>query len=135
MGSESVDRGAYLKLIPDVLLPSQFFELVGTQTLSSEQRLMLAVLADAISILRGHRVSLSHDKRNPFSEASTWVFADRMASSLSFDHVCEALGLNAECLRRRLSELVTEHGGDLRKLNLKGQGPRQGPTVNRIGRR
>ena len=37
---------------PDVILRSQFFELVGTHSLSSEQRLMLAVLADAINIVQ-----------------------------------------------------------------------------------
>jgi len=47
----SVARGAYLNRIPDVLLKSQYFESIGTRTLSSEQRLMLAVLADAINVL------------------------------------------------------------------------------------
>ena len=37
---------------PDVILRSQFFEMVGTRSLSSEQRLMLAVLADAINVVQ-----------------------------------------------------------------------------------
>jgi len=46
---ESVDHGGYPSRMPDVILPSQFFESVGAQTFSSEQRLMLAILADALS--------------------------------------------------------------------------------------
>jgi len=132
---ESVRRGVYLKDIPDVLLASQFFETVGTRTLSSEQRLMLAVLADAINALQGYRVSLSRDKRNPFNEALSWVFANGIASPLSFDHVRDALGFQAENLRRRLSELVSRHGANLRKLRLREMGRRVGPTINRVRRR
>ena len=37
----------------DVILPSQFFGAMGGGGLCSEQRLMLAVLVDAINILQG----------------------------------------------------------------------------------
>ena len=47
---ESVDRSVYLSRIPDTILPSQFFASIGARTFSSEQRLMLAVLADAINV-------------------------------------------------------------------------------------
>src|SRR5216684_7541643 len=107
---ESVDRGAYLSRIPDAILPSQFFESVGAQTFSSEQRLMLAILADAINVL-GNTDSSNLHKRKSFNEASSWVFANGFTSPLSFDHVCNALGMDAESLRRRLSEFVSGHGG------------------------
>jgi hypothetical protein len=132
---ESVRRGVYSKDIPDVLLASQYFESVGTRTFSSEQRLMLAVLADAINALWGYRVSASRDKRNPLNEALSWVFANGIASPLSFDHVCDALGLHAESLRRRLSESVSEDSGDLPKLRRKEGGRRRGPIINHIRRR
>jgi hypothetical protein len=135
VAAEPIDGGAYLSRIPDVILPSQFFESVGAQTLSSEQRLMLAILADAVNILREYRISPNPDKRNSFNEASSWIFAKGIfTSSLSFDHVCEALGFDAESLRRRLSEPVSEHG-NLRRLRLKEQGRMQGLTINRIRRR
>jgi hypothetical protein len=51
VAAESVNSGANLNRIPDVLLPSQFFESVGTRTMSSEQRLMLAILVDAVNVL------------------------------------------------------------------------------------
>src|SRR5260370_8505255 len=101
-----------LSPLPDVLLPSQFFELVGARTFSSEQRLMLAVLADAINVLRSTDSS-NLRKRNSFNEASSWFFADGVTSPLSFDHVCNALAVYPQRLRRRLSQLVSEHGRTL----------------------
>src|SRR5216684_5662970 len=119
-----------LNPLPDVLLPSQFFESVGAQTFSCEQRLMLAVLADAINVL-GSTDSSNLRKRNSFNEAWSWVFTKSITSSLSFDHVCDALGVDAESLRRRLSELVSEHGGSLLRLRLKEASRMQRPTLIR----
>jgi hypothetical protein len=120
--------------IPDTILPTQFFESVGARIFSSEKRLMLAVLLDAINLLRSVDSSKLRT-RNSFNEAWSWVFAKRRTSSLSFDHVCEALGLDAESLRRRLSESVSEHGTNLRRLRFSEMGRRHGPTVNRVRRR
>ena len=120
-----------LSPLPDVLLPSQFFESVGAHTFSSEQRLMLAVLADAINVL-GTADSSNLRKRDSFNEASSWVFANGITSPLSFDHVCNALGVDAESLRRRLSELVSEHGGTLLRLRLKEASRMQRLTVIRV---
>ena len=120
--------------IPDSILPSQFYESVGAQTFSSEQRLMLAVLTDAINLL-GSTDASNLRRRNSFNEAWSWVFTKGLTSSLSFDHICDALGVNAENLRRRLSELVSVHGGNLRRLRLKEASRRQGPTINRVRRR
>src|SRR5260370_24892502 len=120
-----------LSPLPDVLLPSQFFEMVGARTFSSEERLMLAVLADAINVLRSADSS-SLRKRNSFNEASSWVFGDGLTSPLSFDHVCNALGVDAQSLQRRLSELVSEHGGSLLRLRLKEASRMQRLTVNRV---
>src|SRR5260370_42448643 len=106
-----------LNRLPNVILPSQFFESLGARTFSSEQRLMLAVLADAINLLGS--TGSSNLRRRSYDEAWSWVFAQRITSSLSFDHVSDALGINAESLRRRLSELVSEHGGCLVRLRLK----------------
>jgi hypothetical protein len=122
-----------LSLLPDAILPSQFFESIGAQTFSSEQRLMLAVLTDAINILGDSRVSPNRRKRNSFNEASSWVFANGITSPLSFDHVCDAISVNAESLRRRLSELVSD-GSTLLRLRLKEASRMQCLTVSRVRR-
>jgi hypothetical protein len=113
-------------------MPSQFFESVGARTFSSEQRLMLAVLADAINLLAS--LDSSHLRKRSFNEAWSWIFAKRI-TTLSFDHVCDALAVDAESLRKRLSELVSVHDGSLRRLRLKEASREQGPTINRVRRR
>jgi hypothetical protein len=123
-----------LSRLPDTILPSQFFELAGAQTFSSEQRLMLAVLIDAINVLGDSGVSPNRSKRNTFNEASSWVFANALTSPLSFDHVCDALSLDAESLRKRLSELFLEHNGTLLRLRVKAGGRMQCMTLNRVRR-
>src|SRR5260370_28214269 len=123
-----------LSPLPDVILPSQFFESVGVQTFASEQRLMVAVLIDAINVLGDSRISPNRRKRNSFNEASSWVFADGITSPLSFDHVCDALSVDAESLRGRLSELLSERSGNLLRLRLKAGGRMQCMTVNRVRR-
>ena len=119
---------------PDTILPSQFFELAGAQTFSSEQRLMLAVLADVINVLSAYRVSPNPCKRRSFNEAAAWVFTRRIRCPLSFDHVCDALGMDVDCLRKRLSGLISAHGSNLRRLRPKETTRIQGPTVTLVRR-
>jgi hypothetical protein len=125
---------APLSLLPDTILPSQFFESGGAQSFSNEQRLMLAVLIDAINVLGDSRVSPNRRRRKSFYDASSWVFADGITSPLSFDHVCDALSVDAKSLRRRLSELLSQHNGTLLRLRLKEAGRMKCLTVNRVRR-
>jgi hypothetical protein len=126
---ESVASGDSLNRVPDVILRSQFYELAGARSLSSEQRLMLALLADAINVLGKRGGSQNPENRVHFNETWHWIFADRVVS-VSFDDVCDSLGLNAECLRRRLAELFAGRAGNLRRLRLKEQGRRRGVITN-----
>src|SRR6202140_4625696 len=120
---------------PDVILRSQFFELVGTRSLSSEQRLMLAVLADAINVVQEYGGSESLRKRNSFNEAWNWFFTKGITCPSSFDNGCDALGMDAQALRWRLSELVAGRGNAPMRLRLKEASRMQRLTVNRVRRR
>ena len=120
---------------PDVILRSQFFEMVGTRSLSSEQRLMLAVLADAINVVQEFGGSSSLRKRNSYSEAWNWFFTKGVSCPLSYVSVCDALGIDAEGLRLRLSELIAGRGGSPLRLRLKEASRMQRLTVNRVRRR
>jgi hypothetical protein len=124
-----------LRPLPDVILPSQFFGSAGAKAFSCEQRLMLAVLTDAINILGEYRVSPSQRQRESFNEASSWVFGEGVEGPLTFEHVCDALGVNAPSLRIRLSDLVSKSGGTSLKLRIKQAGRIQRVTVNRSRRR
>ncbi len=125
--------------IADVILPSQFSDLMGKHGLSSEQRLMLAVLVDAINILRGWRSLGNGHKRRWFAEAGRWVFARGRSYAFSFDNVCDALGIDAEVLRRRLSAFAIGASSTAStrpaRLRLKEASRAQHMTVNRIRRR
>ena len=101
--------------------------MVGTRSLSSEQRLMLAVLADAINVVQEFGGSASLRKRNSFNEAWNWFFTKGVSCPLSFVSVCDALGIDAEGLRWRLSELVAGRGGQSAASAPEGSEPDAAP--------
>ena len=118
----------------DLILPSQFFELVGKSRFTSEQRLMLAVLADAINILHDGRATISARKRRLFVDAARWVMARGSNVPFSFDNVCDALEISAEALRNRLNSMGTDAADPrppLARLRLKEAGRLQHITANR----
>jgi hypothetical protein len=94
----------------DVLLPIQYFGAMGDGGLRSEQRLMLAVLADAINVLQDRNPMATADKRKAFAEAVEWVTTRGNSYLFSFDTVCDALNIVSELLRERLSGLALRHG-------------------------
>lgn len=123
----------------DIILPSQYFGAMGSSALCSEQRLMLAVLVDAINILQGwHRLS-SARKRRAFAEAAQWVNTRGTSYPFSFDSICDALSIDSEILRSRLSALTIGHGVAARlgnsRLRLKESSRAQHMTANRVRRR
>lgn len=120
----------------DLILPSQFYELVGKNRFSSEQRLMLAVLADAINILQEWHGAAGVRKRRLFTESARWVMTHGNHVPFSFDNVCEALQVNPDALRQKLLWLMSGNAGDARpRLRLKEAGRLQHMTVNRTRRR
>ncbi|HVN64720.1 MAG TPA: hypothetical protein VMT58_08780 [Candidatus Binataceae bacterium] len=131
----AANQGAESRPFPDVILRSQFFGLVGGHQLSSEQRLMLAVLADAINVVQDFCNSAALRKRNSFTEAWNWIFRKRAGCPLSFDNVCDALGINAEGLRLRLSRVVSQREESPLRLRLKDASRMPRMTVNRARRR
>src|SRR5208337_3238439 len=118
---------------PDIILPSQYFALTGTHSLSSEQRLMLAVLVDAVNILQSCRPNGSARKRGLFTEAHEWVFTHGSPRPFSFENVCDGLGNDPESLRRRLSDLSNSRTPI--RLRLKESGRAHNVTVNRVRHR
>jgi hypothetical protein len=123
----------------DIILPTQYFGALGSVGLCSEQRLMLAVLVDAINVLQGwHRVG-SARKRRAFAEAAQWVNSKGTCYPFSFDSICDALAINAEVLRARLGTLTiglaSSVGHGLGRLRLKELSRAQHMTANRARRR
>jgi hypothetical protein len=137
---EHAEREAVESLGPtDIILPSQFFSAMGSGGPSSERRLMLAVLVDAINILqRWNRIGSARERRT-FAEAARWVLMQGTNYPFSFDNVCDALNIDPEMLRQRLRGLARRHGatdrlgvGILRVKRLSGA---QNMTATRVSRR
>ncbi len=85
------------------ILPAQYFDLAGAGRFSAEQRLMLALLADALNVYRHGVLSRATRKRLLYLDAERWIMADCDDTRVfSFESVCDALGINASTLRRNL---------------------------------
>jgi hypothetical protein len=98
-----------------IILPCQYHDVSGGYHLSGEQRLMLALLADAINVYQKGALSRASRARRLYVDAERWIMTDRPgARGFAFPVVCEALGLNAVRLRRRLLDwkyaLRHQHG-------------------------
>src|SRR6516164_1783063 len=122
----------------DIILPSQYFESVGSAGLSGEQRLMLAVLVDAINVLQSWQGGGSARKRRDFGEAAQWVNTRGTSHPFSFDSVCDALEIDPELLRARLGVLTVRSANSTRRrfahLRLKELSRGQRMTATRLRR-
>jgi hypothetical protein len=94
---------------PYLILPSQFFtRLQRTASWTGEQRLMAAILEDAIGICCSSRPPTSAKARTLDRRTWAWVRSDDRTWPFSFLRICEALGLAPsavrEGIRRRRGE-------------------------------
>lgn len=96
------------------ILPVQFFP-ESTQVRTGEQRLMAAVLEDAIAL---HFKSTPSDtgKRSKFqqeqAQADHWLRSNNRTAVFSFLRICEALNLDPQYLRRGLRALREQTATD-----------------------
>ena len=87
----------------DFVLPCQYHDLSGGHQMGGEQRLMLALLADAINVFQKGAMSGASPARRLYVDAERWIMAnDSDCDALSFDTVCGGLGINSAFLRRRI---------------------------------
>jgi hypothetical protein len=85
------------------ILPCQYYDVSGGHRLTGEQRLMLALLADAINVYQQGVMSRNTRKRLLFIDAERWITASaKCRHAFAFDTVCDALGINPSMLRRRM---------------------------------
>jgi hypothetical protein len=138
MGAQAVSDSTDMVSQIDIILPTQYFGALGSVGLSSEQRLMLAVLADAVNVLQSTRIGNGR-KRQAFAEAAQWVNTTGTNYPFSFDSVCDALDIDPEVLRSRLRWLTLGLAARVRKsvikLRLKELSRSQHMTTNRVRRR
>jgi hypothetical protein len=87
----------------DVILPCQYCDVSSGYGLSGEQRLMLALLADALNVYQKGALSQLTRLRRLYVDAERWILAEpRNVGGISFITVCDALGIDPALLRRRI---------------------------------
>jgi hypothetical protein len=89
-------------LVPDAVLPSQFFGRQGGE-LQPEKRLMLAVLEHAVATFLQCERARGLRGRRMQRELESWFGNTDMAWPFAFERICETLGLDAPYIRRGLA--------------------------------
>jgi hypothetical protein len=96
----------------DAVLPAQFFPKSASVT-TGEQRLMVAVLEDAIA-LHFKRIPSGTKLRPKFlqeqGQADHWLRSNDRVSAFSFLRICEAVNLDPQCVRDCLHVLHETNG-------------------------
>ena len=90
----------------DTILPVQFYARVASRkTTSGEQRLLLAIVEDAMRSYVRAKGSATAEKRAEFREARDWFFNKIDRQVFSFEWVCSTLDFDPSFVRRQLSKL------------------------------
>lgn len=112
---------------PDIMLPEQFDDLFRSTERTPEQRLMLAVLEDAIRCWLGAPPALlggvyTGSKRMRLArEAEHWLFDGEDWAPISFHTCCGALGIDGEWLREKLRRIADPGPRRLRRIRPAGR--------------
>ena len=85
----------------DIVLPSQHFGARRKQ--APEQRLMIAVLHDALDCVEKYRFATGTHGRRLFREAQRWFLSDEPDWPYSFECICGVLDLDSVRQRLRLA--------------------------------
>lgn len=92
---------------PDILTPAQFRDLQG-KPMTQEQRLLLAMLEDAVHCYQTYLLARKPHARQLFLDAEAWIHSTDVEWFFSFENTCAILGLQATALRDALSKWKTE---------------------------
>src|SRR6185503_16891217 len=92
------------ELSPELLLPDQFADLLQrASTRTPEQRLMAAVLEDAIRCFCQCADSPGLRSQRLFRETAEWFESRDVAWSFAFENICYALAIEPDWIRRLLA--------------------------------
>ena len=94
------ERGSAV-FVPDILVPSQYFDRVRERRdHDPERRLLFAVLENAVDDYRKALASRRGDR--DLRELEEWFESRDTSWFCSFQNICDVLGLDAEYMRRGL---------------------------------
>ena len=102
---------AGLSFEPDILACHHYFKIFRPKAhFSPEERLMFAVLTDAVECFQKHANGKSRSGRNLFTEAEAWFASRESLRPFSFEYVCEVFHLNPNYIRIGLTRWRHTHG-------------------------
>jgi len=91
------------QIAPDGLISDLFGDGKRGAAASSEKRLMLAVLRNALECYQKHLLATDRTGRELFAEAAAWIESTNGHGLFSFESISEALELEPQYVRRRLA--------------------------------
>ena len=98
---------------PDVLSGHQYFKIFRQKSLSEkEEKLMFAVLSDAIECFQRYADAKTGRSRTLFREAEAWITSRDLAWPYSFENICDVLNLSADYIRVGLLRWRCNHQAD-----------------------
>ncbi len=89
-------------LQPDTVATAQYFATRGKGTLGPQERLMLAVLEDAIMCFQKYAGARDGKGERLFLEAEKWILEEDRDWPFSFENISETLKLDPNYIRRGL---------------------------------
>ena len=109
---------------PDIILPEQFVEGARSDSyVSGEKALMLAVLEDAIRCFQEYFRTTRARPRMLSRQAERWIRTRDWNWPFSFNNVCEALGIDPDCMRDTLLRMKYDRLMDERRPRAHGAEP------------
>jgi hypothetical protein len=120
----------------DPVVTEQFFK---TGIRGGEERLMLAVLQDAVECFQENVLSQQPWEKKLFQEAENWVLAKNTDWLFSFENICETLQLHPDYIRRGLliwkeAKRKSHSVEDQREDHTKLARTRRAPTAARLSK-
>jgi hypothetical protein len=95
---------------PDTVAAAQYFDNFQRKTPTQpENRLLLAVLEDAIHCFQDNVLAENGKSKKLFDDAEEWLLKEGVDWIFSFRNVCELLGIDPEYLRAGLMRWKQEH--------------------------
>jgi hypothetical protein len=100
---------------PDTLLATQYFDRIRRRKdFTGEQRLMYAIIEDAVDVYLKHATARHRHHQQLFVEAELWFESTDHSWIYAFETICDYLGLDAGHLRRGLHAWKARVRGEAR---------------------
>jgi len=139
-----MEESAHAQLmVPDILMPVQYYDGMrrGNPETQAIKRLMFAVLADAVRCFQTYADAQSRAGRRTFGETEWWILDRNSDGPFTFEVICEALGIEPDCLRSGLHQWRAQQSCGMnprrlgRRTNVRSDGQISAPQHPRRRRR